>query len=594
MAAPPARISAIEFTILVDGTDVSDTVQVITIVVEKQINSIPTATLTMTDGDAAIEDFPLSTSGKFAPGKEIEIKAGSEGVQSSIFKGIIVGQSLRNSGVGGTNIIVDCKDKAVKATINRKYAIFEKKKDSDAMTTLAGNYSLTTSITATTIEHPLLVQYNVTDWDFIVSRAEVNGHIVIVDAGKITTEAPNEKASAILTLTFGTDVVDFDLEIDSSRQLASVTASAWDQATHAMVDSNSSEPSTLATHDPTAKTLAAVVTSEPFLLKTSGLETAAELKSWADGLLLKSRLSRVVGTVKCFNTATILPGKTVELAGFGSVFNGNAYVSGVKQEISSGIWMTEVTLGTAESWFAVEKDITAYPASGQIAAARGLNIGVVTKIDSDPGSELRIQIKDALVDSATPFWARMGVMYASKACGNYFMPEIDDEVIYGYLNEDPRFPVVLGSMYSSKNPGPYTPESTNKTKAIVTKSLLKITFDDTDKILTLLTPAGNTMILDDKVGSVTVKDKNSNSIVMDSSGVVIKSAKDLTLDATGNVTIKSSTGKIASTASAGDVTASGLNVTLTAQIAAKLAGSATAEISASGQTTVKGAIVMIN
>jgi hypothetical protein len=43
-----------------------------------------------------------------------------------------------------------------------------------------------------------------------------------------------------------------------------------------------------------------------------------------------------------------------------------------------------------------------------------------------------------------------------------------------------------------------------------------------------------------------------------------------------------------------DVKVSGLNVTHTAQVGFSAKGSATAELSASGQTTVRGALVMIN
>jgi hypothetical protein len=43
-----------------------------------------------------------------------------------------------------------------------------------------------------------------------------------------------------------------------------------------------------------------------------------------------------------------------------------------------------------------------------------------------------------------------------------------------------------------------------------------------------------------------------------------------------------------------DAKIEGLNTELSAQVGAKVKGNATAEITASGQTTVKGAIVMIN
>ncbi|SMC22844.1 type VI secretion system secreted protein VgrG [Andreprevotia lacus DSM 23236] len=75
-----------------------------------------------------------------------------------------------------------------------------------------------------------------------------------------------------------------------------------------------------------------------------------------------------------------------------------------------------------------------------------------------------------------------------------------------------------------------------------------------------------------------------SSIKIEPSGITISSAK-VTVDGSGGVTVA---------ASAGDVSASGLNVSLTGQIGATLKGNATAELSASGQTTVKGGIVMIN
>ncbi|KAF0815360.1 Actin cross-linking toxin VgrG1 [Andreprevotia sp. IGB-42] len=76
----------------------------------------------------------------------------------------------------------------------------------------------------------------------------------------------------------------------------------------------------------------------------------------------------------------------------------------------------------------------------------------------------------------------------------------------------------------------------------------------------------------------------SNSIKIDQSGITIQAA---------SVTVAGDS-KVAVSSSAGDVTASGLNVSLTAQMAATLKGTASAELSAAGQTTVKGAMVMIN
>ncbi|MEL6274797.1 MAG: Rhs element Vgr protein, partial [Bacteroidota bacterium] len=65
----------------------------------------------------------------------------------------------------------------------------------------------------------------------------------------------------------------------------------------------------------------------------------------------------------------------------------------------------------------------------------------------------------------------------------------------------------------------------------------------------------------------------------------ITSAKDITMEAPS--------GKVSITAGQ-DLSAEGLNVTMTAQTQLKAEGSAGAELSSGGQTVVKGSIVMIN
>jgi len=48
-------------------------------------------------------------------------------------------------------------------------------------------------------------------------------------------------------------------------------------------------------------------------------------------------------------------------------------------------------------------------------------------------------------------WARISTLDAGKQRGTFFRPEIGDEVIVGFLNDDPRYPVVLGMVNSSAN-----------------------------------------------------------------------------------------------------------------------------------------------
>ena len=100
------------------------------------------------------------------------------------------------------------------------------------------------------------------------------------------------------------------------------------------------------------------------------------------------------------------------------------------------------------------------------------------------------------------------------------------------------------------------------------------------------------MEISDDAKHIKLTDQDKNEIVMDSSGISLSSGKDIKLKAKGAITMDA-TSKISGTAKQ-DISLDGLNVKMQAKVGATVKGNATAELSASGQTTVKGAMVMIN
>ena len=120
------------------------------------------------------------------------------------------------------------------------------------------------------------------------------------------------------------------------------------------------------------------------------------------------------------------------------------------------------------------------------------------------------------------------------------MPPVEFLIPSRIFSDDPRHPVILGSMYSSKN----TPHEMhlpmndeNDLKAIVTKKGTMICFSDEDEGVMILTPKGNEMTLEDSKQSIEVTDQHGNSITLDNNGIAIKSAKDLKIEASGSVEI---------------------------------------------------------
>lgn len=93
------------------------------------------------------------------------------------------------------------------------------------------------------------------------------------------------------------------------------------------------------------------------------------------------------------------------------------------------------------------------------------------------------------------------------------------------------------------------------------------------------------------IPAVILCDENKNEVIMNSDGITLSSAKDISMSAKGRISLSAPAIDISAKA---DLYAKGMNVKVEADVGATVKGHATAELSASGQTTVKGAMVMIN
>ncbi len=591
-----SKVDLPTFKILVDGNEIKESYGVKSIYIEKAINKISFAKIVLFDGNPADEKFEISESTDFEPGKAIKIKLGYHNTEEDAFEGVVTAQNIEVKSYAhkiSSQLIITCHDKSFKMTLARKSANFKDKKDSEVISSLISEYGLTKTVGATTYKHANLIQYNCTDWDFMLSRADANGLVIINDAGKLDINKPVVSGSEVLDINYGTNVIDFEGAMDSRLQLDSVTFNSWDGTQLKLNSGVGTEPSANSQGNITAKKLAEAGDKPKIETTTSAPEDASLLKEWANTHLLHARLAKIKGKVTFAGSTEVNPGKLIKLEGFGARFNGTAYVSKVVHELSEGIWKTEAGFGLDHKTFTDNGQISGPGAFGLLPEISGIHIGKVKQIDTDPNGEYRILVDVPVIkESGDGIWARLSNPYASSDVGMYFYPEVGDEVVLGFLNNDPRFAIIMGSLYGKKNKPPYTPDDKNKNKAIVTKSKMKVIFDEDKKIITVETPGGQKVTLDDDAKSLKLEDQNDNSIKLDDGGITLTSSKDIKLTAKGNISI-SATGN-AEISSKGDVSIKGNNINSKANIALSAQGSASAELKASGNVTVKGAMVMIN
>ena len=572
--------SIVTTKIRIDGNVVPDTVEVLSIVVVKEANRIPFAKLEIADGVPAAGDFPASSGNLFVPGKKIEILVGYDANEDLVFKGVIVKHGLKVRQTGSFMLRLDCRDEAFKTTLGRKCKYFTEVKDSEAIEDILANYSdLQPDIEVSDVQHKNLVQFESTDWDFIQARAEANGKLCICDNGKISVKKPDFSSQPVLTLLFGATILEFDAEIDARNQFSAVKSYSWDYTAQELIETEAVEPAGFPiAGNIDAADLAAVGGLDSFSLKHSGQIPQDELQAWADAQLLRTRLAKIRGQVKFSGFAPIIPGTLVKLQGLGDRFNGTVFVAGVRQDIGGGDWSTSVQFGLSEDWLCAQPARQSVPASSLVPPVHGLQIGVVTQLKDDPDGEHRILVKMPVISPADDgVWARVSTLDAGNNRGSFFLPEIGDEVIVGFIHGDPRDPVVLGMLNSSAKPAPILASDDNFEKGFVTKSDIKLLFNDDKKTVLISTPAGKKILLDEDKGVIQLEDENGNKIVLDSSGITIESSGDLILKA------------------AGDLKAEGKKDTqIKAGASFKAEGSAGAEMSTSAVAVLKGSLVQIN
>jgi len=575
------------FKLTSDGQDVTRSYTVLSLVVNRVVNRIPTARVILRDGSAADETFAASEGDDFVPGKELDIAVGYDGDNQRIFKGLIIKQSIKVGAEGNSKLILECRDAATRLTVGRHSRYFTNSTDSDAIESVIENYgSLSADVEATDVTHAEIVQYYATDWDFILSRAEMNGQIVLVDNGTIKVKAPATSGDPLITLTYGSNLLELEAEMDARDQYQAVKALAWSYADQTLLEAEASEPSVNNQGNLSGSDLAEVIGLSEWQLRHSGEVTQTELKAWADAQLLKSRLAKIRGRVKTKGYPDAQPDALVELDGTGARFNGPAYVSGIRHDFSNGVWQTHMQLGLAPDWFYQEAEgIVDKPASGLLPGVNGLQIGVVVQLQDDPDGEDRILVRVPTIDSqAEGIWTRIATLDAGDNRGSFFRPEIGDEVVLGFLNDDPRDPIMVGMLNSSAKPAPLPASDDNPKKGFVTRSELKLIFDDDAKVITLETPGGNKLTISDEAKGISLEDQNGNSLTLDDSGITLSSAKDITLEATGKLTLKAKQ----------DTSLEGLNVNAKANAQFKAEGTAGAEVSTSAIAILKGSLVKIN
>lgn len=171
----------------------------------------------------------------------------------------------------------------------------------------------------------------------------------------------------------------------------------------------------------------------------------------------------------------------------------------------------------------------------QASKVYGLVVGLVTN-NVDPQKWGRVKVKFPwLADDVESHWARVVQPMGGPQRGQWWIPEVNDEVLCGFEQGDVRFPYVVGSLYNGVDTPPQcqnitgTFGGTGYDHGAYSCSGRDFNEDGKNDLRFIRSRSGHLVILDDKAGAekITVADKTGAhriEIFTDKKKVVITSS----------------------------------------------------------------------
>ncbi|WP_373730466.1 type VI secretion system tip protein VgrG, partial [Bacteroides heparinolyticus] len=436
------RIS-LEFKVLINGNDIADVADVISITAHKQFCKISTAEVVLHYGSLLDDDFIDDKNQDISIGNELEIYA-DEG-ELCVFKGVVVKKSISLSNKKSL-LTLTAKNKAYKMALNRYNHVFSEMKDSEMIEELINKYGLNCEVESTSYKNETVTQYNCSDWDFVNIKAESNALLVFTDDDKIMVKKPKVK-SAKFEINGYESIVDFDAQLDGRTAFSEYKATLWNyngQEKKEVEQKNASSDFRQGSQQTTQ--LADKLENDTFTMNINSCFVDDDIVvEKVNAAIMRNNLSRIIGKARLFGVSDVKPGETVKFSGLGGSFNGDAYVTEVEFEFEKGAWSTIIGFGMEEtSYYWSYDDINAAPAAELSPAAHGLQVAKVVALEGDPADDFRIKVSLPCFDGENAeIWARYATANAGDKRGGFCFPEIDDEVVMGFVDQNPNNPIVL-------------------------------------------------------------------------------------------------------------------------------------------------------
>jgi phage baseplate assembly protein gpV len=150
---------------------------------------------------------------------------------------------------------------------------------------------------------------------------------------------------------------------------------------------------------------------------------------------------------------------------------------------------------------------------------------------------------DGVEGQDAPVWARVAVPFAGAERGAFFIPDVGDEVLVGFVQGDPRQPVVVGSLWNGRDAPPeQLPGDGVDRWSITGKDGTRIAIvEESQPTIVLETPGGAVAEITDTGGGKMRIDAGGATVKIEPAGITLTTGAKVTIEAS---TIKMSAGMV--------------------------------------------------
>ncbi len=462
---------------------------------------------------------------------------------------------------------------------------------------------------ATVYDH--IGQCGQTDWEFLDGMAKRIGYEVAVRDNKLdfgprktadTAPSPSGGSSANpLVLKLGSDILRFRSVITAAEQVGNVEVRGWDVAQKRKIVSNApagTKTIQLASADPAA--MAKPFGNPKYVASEVAYRTQSEADTAAKALVEEIGSSFAEIDAVARGNPKLRPDVAISIEHAGKPFDGKYTLTTVRHRYDPATGYTTAFAVTGRQ----ERSLYGLTgAAGQDRAGGGVVIAQVSDVN-DPEHQGRVKLTFPwLSDDYVSDWARTVQSGAGKDRGAMVVPEVGDEVLVAFEQQDPLRPYVIGGLFNGidKPKSAGIPVVDTGSGAINRRSFISRNghrvdvLDETGKTegIDVQTGDGKLRIALDAVatkvtvhsdGTVQIDGKNG-VVIESSSGNLELKGRQIKMTAQQGVSVTGGTGLL-ELKTTGPVTVDGTTV--------KVAATASAQFQATGPNVITGAPVKIN